>query len=66
MIEIILIIDIIMLMKIIDIIILKFEKNLSILKEIKLKNSNLKDSIYQECLKNLFNNQIYERKDKSL
>ena len=43
-----------------------FEKNLSILKEIKLHNPNLKESIYQECIKNLFNEQLYERKDKSL
>ena len=43
-----------------------FEKNLSILKEIKMNNPLLKDSVYQEVIKNLFNEQLYERKDKSL
>ena len=45
---------------------LAFEKNLNILKEIKRNNPNLKDSIYKECIKNLLNEQLYERKDKSL
>ena len=43
-----------------------FEKNLNILKEIKMHNPDLKDSIYHECIKNLFNEQLYERKDKSI
>ena len=45
---------------------LAFEKNLNILKEIKMENPNLKDSVYHECIKNLFNEQLYERKDKSM
>jgi len=45
---------------------LTFEKNLGILKEIKLHNPYLKDTIYREVLKNLHNEQLYERKDKSL
>ena len=45
---------------------LTFEKNLGILKEIKLHNPYLKDTIYHEVLKNLHNEQLYERKDKSL
>ena len=43
-----------------------FEKNLNILKEIKMHNPDLKDSLYHECIKNLFNEQLYERKDKSI
>ena len=42
-----------------------FEKNVRILEEIRLNNPHLKDSIYQEVLKNLHNEQLYERKDKS-
>ena len=45
---------------------LTFEKNMNILKEIKMHNPHLKDSLYQECIKNLLNEQLYERKDKSL
>ena len=45
---------------------LAFEKNLNILKEIKMHNPDLKDSIYHECIQNLFNEQLYERKDKSI
>ena len=45
---------------------MEFQKNLSILKEIKLSNPLLKDSIYQEVLKNIHNEQLYERKDKSI
>ena len=45
---------------------LTFEKNLGILKEIKLHNPYLKDTIYREVLKNLHNEQLYEKKDKSL
>ena len=43
-----------------------FEKNVSILKEIKRQNPHLKDSIYKEVLKNLFNEQLYEKNDKSV
>ena len=43
-----------------------FEKNVSILKEIKLQNPHLKDSIYKEVMKNLFNEQLYEKNDKSI
>jgi len=43
-----------------------FEKNLNILQEIRLNNPNLKNSIYLEVLKNLHNEQLYEKKDKSL
>mgnify|MGYP002624066407 CR=1 FL=1 len=43
-----------------------FEKNLNILEEIRLNNPNLKNSIYLEVLKNLHNEQLYEKKDKSL
>ena len=45
---------------------INFEKNLGILEEIKRNNPDLKDSIYHEVLKNLYNEQLYERKDKSL
>ena len=45
---------------------LAFEKNVNILKEIKMHNPDLKDCIYHECIKNLFNEQLYERKDKSI
>ena len=43
-----------------------FEKNLNILEEIRLNNPNLKNSVYLEVLKNLHNEQLYEKKDKSL
>ena len=43
-----------------------FEKNLGILEEIRLNNPNLKNSVYLEVLKNLHNEQLYEKKDKSL
>ena len=43
-----------------------FEKKVEILNEIKLNHPNMKDSIYQEVLRNLKNEQIYERKDKHL
>ena len=45
---------------------MKFQKNVSILEEIRLNNPLLKDSVYQEVLKNLHNEQLYESKDKSL
>ena len=43
-----------------------FEKNFEILREIKLNHPNMKKSIYQEVLRTLKNEQIYERKDKHL
>ena len=43
-----------------------FEKNKSILEEIRLHNPDLKNSVYQEVLKNIHNEQLYERKDKSI
>ena len=43
-----------------------FEKNLNILEEIRLHHPNLKNRIYQEVLKNLKNEQLYEKNDKSL
>ena len=43
-----------------------FEKNVSILDEIKLYNPNLKNSVYREVLKNLHNEQLYEKNDKSI
>ena len=42
-----------------------FQKNVKILEEIRLQNPHLKNSIYKEVLKNLHNEQLYERKDKS-
>ena len=43
-----------------------FEKNLEILQEIKFYHPNMKDSLYNEVLRNLYNEQIYEKKDKHL
>ena len=43
-----------------------YEKNVSILEEIRLHNPYLKDSLYKEVLKNLHNEQLYEKKDKTL
>ena len=43
-----------------------FEKNLGILKEIKLNHPNLKRSTYNEILRNLHNKQLYEKKDKNI
>ena len=43
-----------------------FEKNVSILKDIRLQNPNMKDRLYKEVLKNLFNEQLYEKNDKSI
>ena len=45
---------------------MNFEKNLGILEEIRLHNPHLKNSVYQEVLKNLHNEQLYEKNDKSL
>ena len=43
-----------------------FEKNLEILQEIKLHHPNMKDRLYKEVLRNLYNEQLYEKKDKHL
>jgi hypothetical protein len=43
-----------------------FEKNVEILREIKINHPNMRKSIYQEVLRTLKNEQIYERKDKHL
>ena len=45
---------------------MSFQKNVGILEEIRLNNPNLKHSTYKEVLKNLHNEQLYERNDKSL
>jgi hypothetical protein len=45
---------------------MSFEKNLEILQEIKLHHPNMKNSLYNEVLRNLYNEQLYERKDKHL
>ena len=45
---------------------MSFEKNVEILREIKINHPNMKKSIYQEVLRTLKNEQIYERKDKHL
>ena len=43
-----------------------YEKNLEILQEIKLHHPNMKNTLYNEVLRNLYNEQLYERKDKHL
>ena len=43
-----------------------FEKNLEILQEIKIHHPNMKNSLYSDVLRNLYNEQLYERKDKHL
>ena len=43
-----------------------FQKNVSILEEIRLHHPDLKDSIYQEILKNLHIEQLYEKNDKNI
>ena len=43
-----------------------FEKNLGILQEIKLNHPNMKNSIYKEVLRNLYNEQLYEKQDKNI
>ena len=43
-----------------------FEKNFEILQEIKLHHPNMKNSLYNEVLRNLYNEQLYEKKDKHL
>ena len=43
-----------------------FEKNLGILQEIRLNHPNMKNSLYNEVLRNLYNEQLYEKKDKHI
>ena len=43
-----------------------FEKHLEILQEIKIHHPNMKNSLYNEVLRNIYNEQLYERKDKHL
>jgi hypothetical protein len=43
-----------------------FEKNLEILHEIKIHHPSMSQSIYYEVLRNIYNEQLYERKDKHL
>ena len=43
-----------------------FEKHLEILQEIKIHHPNMKNSLYNEILRNIYNEQLYERKDKHL
>ena len=43
-----------------------YEKNVEILREIKLHHPNMKECLYQEVLRSLHNEQLYERKDKHL
>jgi hypothetical protein len=43
-----------------------FQKNVSILEEIRLHHPDLKDNIYQEILKNLRIEQLYEKNDKNI
>ena len=43
-----------------------FEKNLELLQEIKIHHPNMKNSLYNEVLRNIYNEQLYERKDKHL
>ena len=45
---------------------MSFEKNLEILQEIKMHHPNMKNTLYNEVLRNLYNEQLYERKDKHL
>jgi len=43
-----------------------FEKNLEILQEIKRHHPNMNKSIYNDVLRNLHNEQLYEKKDKHI
>ena len=45
---------------------LSFEKNLEILQEIRIQHPNMKNTLYIEILRNIYNEQLYERKDKHL
>ena len=43
-----------------------FEKNLEIIQEIKLHHPHMKNSLYNEVIRNLHNMELYERKDKHI
>jgi len=43
-----------------------FEKNLEIIQEIKLHHPDMKNSLYNEVIRNLHNMELYERKDKRI
>jgi hypothetical protein len=43
-----------------------FEKHLEILQEIKVHHPNMDNTLYQEVLRNLYNEQLYEKKDKHI
>jgi hypothetical protein len=43
-----------------------YEKKLDILNEIKLYHPNMTESLYNEILRNIYNEQLYEKKDKHL
>ena len=45
---------------------MSFEKNFGILQEIRLHHPNMSDYLYNEVLRNINNEQLYERKDKHL
>ena len=45
---------------------MNYEKKMNLLNEIKLHHPNMKDSIYDEILRNIHNEQLYEKKDKQL
>ena len=45
---------------------INFQKNVSILEEIRLHHPNLDDKLYQEILKNLYIEQLYEKNDKNI
>ena len=43
-----------------------FEKNMEIINEIKLNNPHMKNSLYNELLRNVYNMKLYEKKDKHI
>ena len=45
---------------------ISFQKNLEILQEIKFEHPNMKNSLYIEVLRSLYNEQLYEKKDKHI
>ena len=45
---------------------MSFEKNMGIIQEIKLHHPNMKDSLYNEVLRNIYNMRLYEKKDNHI
>ena len=45
---------------------INFENKLNILKEIKYNHPNMEDSLYNEVLRNILNEDLFEKKDKQL